>query len=276
MNFQLFIFNFQLNRDSFKYRNYDYAIGRFMSVDPLAEKYAYNSTYAFQENKMGLGRELEGLEIYPGPNPWLNTSQSHRHVLNLKIKTGTGVMWSKNASTRNSNNMTADEKARSNDHQPWYIDMDNGFNLMLSNYRPSGFPDKVSGSSENVTKTTNKLLKGKDIAKRGEKASNVAREGAKMLTGQTGNTDTTQNAGNNTSSGDNATGQNSNSNTSQSVPDTIYRYQVFYPGQTQPAIDVSVNGQHKLDSVINNTFTGNRPQKKIITKTIVNDENQTN
>ncbi len=52
-----------LNWDSFKYRNYDYAIGRFMSVDPLAEKYAYNSTYAFQENKMGLGRELEGLEL---------------------------------------------------------------------------------------------------------------------------------------------------------------------------------------------------------------------
>jgi len=34
-----------------------------MSVDPLAEKYPYNSTYAFQENKLGLGRELEGLEL---------------------------------------------------------------------------------------------------------------------------------------------------------------------------------------------------------------------
>jgi hypothetical protein len=34
-----------------------------MCIDPLAEKYAYNSTYAFQENKMGLGRELEGLEL---------------------------------------------------------------------------------------------------------------------------------------------------------------------------------------------------------------------
>jgi RHS repeat-associated protein len=52
-----------LNWDSFKYRNYDYAIGRFMSVDPLAEKYPYNSIYAFQENKMGIGREIEGLEL---------------------------------------------------------------------------------------------------------------------------------------------------------------------------------------------------------------------
>ena len=39
-----------------------------MSIDPLAEKYAYNSTYAFQENKMGMGRELEGLELAPS-NP---------------------------------------------------------------------------------------------------------------------------------------------------------------------------------------------------------------
>ncbi|MDB9384710.1 hypothetical protein PN465_21195 [Nodularia spumigena CS-584] len=52
-----------LNWDSFKWRNYDYAIGRFMSVDPLAEKYQYNSVYAFQENKLGMGRELEGLEM---------------------------------------------------------------------------------------------------------------------------------------------------------------------------------------------------------------------
>ena len=52
-----------LNWDSFKWRNYDYAIGRFMSIDPLAEEYVYNSPYAFQENKIGLGRELEGLEM---------------------------------------------------------------------------------------------------------------------------------------------------------------------------------------------------------------------
>lgn len=52
-----------LNWDSFKYRNYDPAIGRFFNVDPLAEKYVYNSPYAFQENKLGMGVELEGLEM---------------------------------------------------------------------------------------------------------------------------------------------------------------------------------------------------------------------
>ncbi|MGJ1501380.1 DUF6443 domain-containing protein [Sphingobacterium multivorum] len=63
-----------LNWDSFKYRNYDFALGRFMSVDPLAEDYPYNSTYAFQENKIGLGIELEGLELF---SPWLNVGLSN-------------------------------------------------------------------------------------------------------------------------------------------------------------------------------------------------------
>ena len=270
MNFQL---NYQerqdelgLNWDSFKYRNYDYAIGRFMSVDPLAEKYPYNATYAFQENKLGLGRELEGLELYPGPKPWLNTGKSHKLTINYKI--GTGTLWSSDANTNNSDRMTPKEKEHSDDSHPWNIDMDHGFNLMLSSYRPIGFPDKVSGSSENVTKTTNKLLKAKNIAKRAEKASNVAREGAKMKTGKIGETDNTTIQNSNTSTGN---------NTNQSTPDTIYNLKVFYPGQSQPTIDVSVKGHTKFDSLLNNTFTGNRPQKKIITKTIVNDdENQTN
>jgi RHS repeat-associated protein len=51
-----------LNWDSFKWRNYDIAIGRFMSIDPLAEDYVYNSTYAFSENRVIDSRELEGLE----------------------------------------------------------------------------------------------------------------------------------------------------------------------------------------------------------------------
>lgn len=38
-------------------------VGRFIQIDPLAEKYTYNSTYAFQENKLGMGVELEGLEL---------------------------------------------------------------------------------------------------------------------------------------------------------------------------------------------------------------------
>ena len=51
-----------LNWDSFKWRNYDPAIGRFMSVDPLAEKYNKWTPYAFAGNQVVHSRELEGLE----------------------------------------------------------------------------------------------------------------------------------------------------------------------------------------------------------------------
>ncbi|MBL6448968.1 hypothetical protein JMN32_21840 [Fulvivirga sp. 29W222] len=51
-----------LNWDSFKWRNHQPDIGRFFNVDPLAEKYVYNSPYAFSENKVTSHIELEGLE----------------------------------------------------------------------------------------------------------------------------------------------------------------------------------------------------------------------
>lgn len=37
-------------------------LGRFFNVDPLSEKYAYQSHYNFAENRVTDGRELEGLE----------------------------------------------------------------------------------------------------------------------------------------------------------------------------------------------------------------------
>ena len=53
-----------LNWDSFKWRNYDYAIGRFMSIDPLTEEYNTWSPYTFSGNRVIDARELEGLEPY--------------------------------------------------------------------------------------------------------------------------------------------------------------------------------------------------------------------
>ena len=51
-----------INWVQFKWRNHDPQIGRFTVVDPLSEKYEYNSTYAFSENKVTNHVELEGLE----------------------------------------------------------------------------------------------------------------------------------------------------------------------------------------------------------------------
>lgn len=46
----------------FKWRMHGPQIGRFSQVDPLSDDYRYNSTYAFSENRVIDGRELEGLE----------------------------------------------------------------------------------------------------------------------------------------------------------------------------------------------------------------------
>jgi len=64
-----------LNTHEWRYRVSDPTIGRFWQIDPLAEKYTYNSTYAFQENKMGMGVELEGLELTNFTSP--NVAASH-------------------------------------------------------------------------------------------------------------------------------------------------------------------------------------------------------
>jgi hypothetical protein len=50
---------------SFKYRVEDPRLVRFFSVDPLTGKYPHNSPYAFSENRLIDGIELEGLEFIP-------------------------------------------------------------------------------------------------------------------------------------------------------------------------------------------------------------------
>ena len=61
------------NSINYKFRMYDPRIGRFFAVDPLTAKYPWNSPYAFSENRVIDGVELEGLEYisveYSGINP---------------------------------------------------------------------------------------------------------------------------------------------------------------------------------------------------------------
>ncbi|MDH5379445.1 MAG: hypothetical protein OEW75_01250 [Cyclobacteriaceae bacterium] len=53
----------ELGYVNYKYRMHDPKIGRFFSVDPLASKYPYNSPYAFSENRVIDGVEIDGLEV---------------------------------------------------------------------------------------------------------------------------------------------------------------------------------------------------------------------
>ncbi len=53
------------NASFYKYRISNNWNGRFFAVDPLAPEYPHNSTYAFSENRVIDGVELEGLEYNP-------------------------------------------------------------------------------------------------------------------------------------------------------------------------------------------------------------------
>lgn len=57
------------NSVNYKYRMHDPRIGRFFAIDPLVAKYPHNSPYAFSENRVIDGVELEGLEVQTKTTP---------------------------------------------------------------------------------------------------------------------------------------------------------------------------------------------------------------
>ncbi|WP_275141185.1 RHS repeat-associated core domain-containing protein [Elizabethkingia meningoseptica] len=102
---------------SFKWRNYIPELGRFFNVDPLSEKYSYQSHYNFSENRVIDGRELEGLEWVKSTN--INQDGTKTHILNANIKL-----------VNDSKNFTSDNMK---DFQTSYINnMKNSYNGALS------------------------------------------------------------------------------------------------------------------------------------------------
>jgi len=51
------------NSLNYKYRMHDPRVGRFFAEDPLFKEYPWNSAYAFSENRVIDGVDLEGLEF---------------------------------------------------------------------------------------------------------------------------------------------------------------------------------------------------------------------
>jgi RHS repeat-associated protein len=70
------------NSVNYKYRMHDPRLGRFFAVDPLSDKYPWNSTYAFSENKLINCRELEGLEA----NLTIHQDNIHPDETNLVLR----------------------------------------------------------------------------------------------------------------------------------------------------------------------------------------------
>jgi RHS repeat-associated protein len=65
------------NSVNYKYRMHDARLGRFFAVDPLAPKYPHNSPYAFSENRLVDGVELEGLEYVSCKNGDIDCQQEN-------------------------------------------------------------------------------------------------------------------------------------------------------------------------------------------------------
>ena len=66
------------NSYAFKYRIHDAWLGSFLSVYPLAKDDPWNSSYAFAENEVIDGLELQSHEIVPS-NGDINYNFSHYH-----------------------------------------------------------------------------------------------------------------------------------------------------------------------------------------------------
>jgi RHS repeat-associated protein len=67
---------------AFEYRMHDPRLGRFLSIDPLAAKYPHNSPYAFSENRVIDGVELEGLE-HVNNKYWVSVNAQGKPVIEL-------------------------------------------------------------------------------------------------------------------------------------------------------------------------------------------------
>lgn len=78
----------ELNWYQFKYRNHDPQIGRFIAIDPLADKYVYNTTYAYAENRPIDGIDLEGLEYLRAGEVLirLNINYSNKQITSTNVR----------------------------------------------------------------------------------------------------------------------------------------------------------------------------------------------
>jgi hypothetical protein len=95
-------------------------IGRFFNVDPLAEKYVHNSTYAFAENKVITFVELEGLEGLHYTEKLNNGQTGHvieKNVVVLVRQTSSEYSDKKNARIERGNNARVEAvRTELNDH----------------------------------------------------------------------------------------------------------------------------------------------------------------
>lgn len=74
-------------------------VGRFFNIDPLSEKYSYQSHYNFSENRVVDGRELEGLEWVSSRN--LESKTVDLHYTYKSVNNTGGVLSNAQMATLN-------------------------------------------------------------------------------------------------------------------------------------------------------------------------------
>lgn len=99
-----------LNVYEWKYRTSDPALGRFWQIDPLAEDYVYNSTYAFAENRVIDSAELEGLErIYAADGKFINQVGNSQEI---RVMNNNNIDAKALISTANNTKLSSEERSQ--------------------------------------------------------------------------------------------------------------------------------------------------------------------
>ena len=128
---------------AFEFRMYNARLGRFWSVDPLAAKYPWNSTYAFAENSPIGYLEMEGLEKVQFGKVTVNFSNLDEKQVKFYLKKYRDY---------HHGNITAKEILRTdNDNEYWKVsDMSDTYMRSIGTRIVKFNMDKTTTLSDNV------------------------------------------------------------------------------------------------------------------------------
>ena len=128
---------------AFEFRMHDTRLGRFWSVDPLAAKYPWNSTYAFAENSPIGYLEMEGLEKVQFGKVAVNFSNLDEKQVKFYLKKYRDY---------HHGNITAKEILRTdNDNEYWKVsDMSDTYMRSIGTRIVKFNMDKTTTLSDNV------------------------------------------------------------------------------------------------------------------------------
>ena len=171
-----------LNVYPFKYRTYDPALGRFWSIDPVAENYVYNGVYNFAENRVVESIDLEGKES------WFTQDGS------LATKAGPYTSQARQKLNLYSPSEVQQMKAQRANNTGPMLSQDNKSHEQRKNQErlaktiPTSTPSKESTSKTSVTEKIGEAAKG--VSEVAEKTSTTTKVAAvaigigSALTGQ--------------------------------------------------------------------------------------------